>query len=271
LRPHCAAGDRLRLWHPVPSPNACPSTHELSDAELSRVLDVLSNSWAPGTRVTYGAGLLLWHSHCDSKVPRVMEAHRGPASEGLLLDFLSRYAGVYSGSTLKNYFYGIRAWHILHGLPWVMFENRMMAALAAVEHLEPESSKRAAREPFTPADIIKIREQLDLSSPLDAAVYACLTTTFWSASRVGEFTVPNLKAFDPRLHVKRSDVRRSRDNRLGLETTAFHLPTTKASRAGEDTFWARKDGLSDPESALQNHFSVNGPLPKEHLFSYTDP
>ncbi|KAF8950274.1 hypothetical protein BDZ97DRAFT_1688518, partial [Flammula alnicola] len=77
----------------------------------------------------------------DSKVPRVMEEHRGPASESLLLDFLSRYAGVYSGSTLKNYFYGVRAWHILHGLPWVMFDDWMMAALTAVERLEPDSSK----------------------------------------------------------------------------------------------------------------------------------
>lgn len=41
-------------------------------------------------------------------------------------------------------------------------------------------------------------KHLDLSKPLDAAVYACLTTAFYALCRLGELTVKALKSFEPR-------------------------------------------------------------------------
>ncbi|SJL14243.1 uncharacterized protein ARMOST_17699 [Armillaria ostoyae] len=48
----------------------------------------------------------------------------------------------------------------------------------------------------------------DLAVPLDAAVAACLTTTFYSGARLGEFTLTNLGCFDLLVHCKRSDVQK---------------------------------------------------------------
>jgi hypothetical protein len=275
LRPHCHAADRLRLWLPARAhPSLSPSADgfALSLAELQRVLDVLSFSWAPNTLETYGAGLLVFHVFCDQRVPPVPERLRAPASEDLLLAFLSACAASYSGSTLKNYFYGVRAWHTLHGLPWPLDDVRLSAALTAAERLAPPSSRRPKREPVTPAIIIAVRAHLDLSQPLDAAVFACLTTTFWSVARLGEFTVPSISSFDPARHVKRSDILIAESQgRLGLPVTTFNLPWTKCAPLGEAVYWSRQDGPADPAAALNNHLSINNPQPNNALFSWRDP
>ncbi|KAF8815668.1 hypothetical protein BYT27DRAFT_7224837 [Phlegmacium glaucopus] len=209
---------------------------------MDRVIAVINTSWQLTTRETYGAGLLVFHVFCDQR--SIPELHRCPADPLLMLTFISSCAGSYSGKTLANYLYAIRAWHTLHGAPWRMNPAEMKAALDGAAILAPPASKRPKRLPLTVPVIVAIAGKLDLSKPLDAAVYACLTTTFYSAARLGEFTVASLKAFDPNLHVKVSDVRRDEDRH------GFHVTTTST---GEDVYWAAQDGPSDPHAALENH------------------
>ena len=109
--------------------------------------------------------------------------------------------------------------------------------------------------------------QLDLSRPLHAAVYACLTTTFWAAARVGEFTVRRLADFDPVRHVTPANMRIDQD-RQGLQSTVFRLPRTKTALQGEEVSWSRQHGVTDPEAALENHLVVNQPPNDSHLFAY---
>jgi hypothetical protein len=268
LRPHCASRDRLRLWIPAAPPagsvaalSYVPSTPEA----IERILDLLSSAWAPGTKGAYGAGLLVFHVFCDTRTPPVPEHHRGPASDILVLEFISWLAGTLRGTTLRNYAYGVKAWHTVHGLGWVLDDTRITAALAAAERVAPASSKRPQRPPLLVATISAIREHLDISRPLDAAVFACLTTTFWSAARLGEFTVPSLKGFDTSVHIKLSNVS------LGLgpsSVTTFHIPWTKVAKFdGEDVHWAPQ-AVCDPAAALRNHLVVNAPGEAAHLFSY---
>lgn len=98
-------------------------------------------------------------------------------------------------------------------------------------------------------------------------MFACLTTAFYSVARLGELTLLNLAAFDAAVHVKPSDVRSVRD-RNGLEETAFFIPRTKAAASGEDIFWARQNGLSDPETAWLTHLAINSPPRDGPLFAY---
>ncbi|GBE78928.1 hypothetical protein SCP_0201250 [Sparassis crispa] len=176
-----------------------------------------------------------------------------------MLTFVSSCAGSYSGKTLANYFFAVKAWHTLHGQPWEMNHTEMKAVLDGAVILAPPTSKRPKRLPFTIDFIIALRSTMDLSLPLDAAVYACLTTTFFCAAWLGEFTLPTLGAFNTTIHVKRSNIRLGED-RHGLRVTVFHLPRTKCSpQDGEDVYWAQQDGLADPAAALANHFAVNDP------------
>lgn len=223
------------------------------------------HAWARSTQEAYGSGILAYHVYCDSK--SIAEDLRAPASSELVSAFISDLAGYYSGKTITGYIHGVRAWHILHGIKWLLEEDQIDALMKAAKNLTPASSKRKKRQPYTIAFITSLLQKLDLDVPIDAAVGSCLTTAFYSIARAGEFTIPNLSSFDPATHVKRSDIRLEKD-RNGLDTTVFHLPRTKTSHTGEDVFWARQQGPTDPEAALKNHFRVNNPPLQGALFSY---
>ena len=268
LRPHCTARDRLRLWKPtfVRSPEHL--IEEITDNDLDRLISVINSSWQPATCETYGAGLLVFHIFCDLRL--VPEIFRCPADPLLMLTFISSCAGSYSRKTLANYFYAVRAWHTLHGAPWCMNATEMKAALDGAAILAPPSSKRLKRLPLTIDIISSLYSQFNFSKPLDAAVFACLTTTFFSVARLGEFTLPSLKAFLPEHHIKCSDVREDQD-RQRHKVTVFKLPHTKCFVTGEDVFWAVQEGAADPKIALDKHFSVNNPPLDQPLFSWRHP
>jgi hypothetical protein len=66
-------------------------------------------------------------------------------------------------------------------------------------------------------------------------VFACLTTCFYAAAQVGEFTVTQLEGFDP---------------------------------SCEDVLWAKQNGPTDLDEAFQNYLLLNTPPNDGHLFAY---
>jgi hypothetical protein len=99
----------------------------------------MSQAWEEGTRETYGSGLLIFHVYCDNRA--IPEPQRAPVSKVLLSTFISELAGAYSGKTISNYIYGVRAWHVLHGMMWQLNEPETKALLTAASKLTPPSSK----------------------------------------------------------------------------------------------------------------------------------
>lgn len=226
----------------------------------------MSNAWAESTREAYSSGILAYHVFCDKR--NIPESQRAPTSQPLIAAFVASLAGSYSGSTISNYIHGIRAWHVLHGLEWKLNPMEMEALLKGAERLTPPTSKRKKRMPYTPEGIAAIRQQLNLEDPFDAAVFACLTTCFYAAARLGEFLVPRLEAFKPEHHVTTENLRTER-NHSNMEVTVLHVPRTKAAPLeGEDVFWSRQPGPSDPYEAMENHRRVNQPTATDHLFAY---
>jgi len=148
--------------------------------------------------------------------------------------------------------------------------SRDERALDGATILALPKSKKPKCKPLTITTITAIAGRLDLSQPLNSAVYACLTTTFYSAAQLGEFTIPSLKAFDPSQHVKLSDIRRDQDQH-GHQVIVFHLPHTKSSPLGEDVYWSYQHGPSDPQAALHNHLTINYPPNNKALFSWRYP
>ena len=267
LRPHCLARERLRLWRPIQARNTLDARGyptNLSLPDLERIKDVLTHAWAESTRETYGAGLLVWHIFCDMKL--VPEEQRAPASNVLLHSFVATIAGYYSGSTISNFIHGIRAWHILHGVGWSLDKASMDSLLKAASNLAPASSKRKQRQPWTVDFLETILSKLDPNDPLHIAVESCLTTTFYTTARLGEFTLRTLSSFDPQIHVTPSDVFESVD-REGLKTTGFRLPKTKTG-GPEVLSWSAQHGRSDPRASLERHLRVNSPPRDGPLFAY---
>lgn len=236
--------------------------------DLRRIEEVALNSLQPTTQAAYGTGLLAFHVFCDSR--NIAENMRAPVSDLILKSFVSRLAGIYSASAITNYVAAVRAWHIVHGVVWKVESLELDAVIKGAKLMAPPASSRQKREPITVEYIEKVYAHLSKTDPLDVAVFACLTSAFWATARLGEVTVKNLKAFDPKVHVERSDLKDKVDRR-GLEVTTFHVPQTKASRAeGESLYWARQEGISDPEEALKRHLKMNNPPANFHLFGYAD-
>lgn len=270
LRPHCKANQRIEHWKPLNARNALDADGlptNLNQGDLARIRKVLQEAYAQSTKATYGTGLYIFHAFCDKK--SIEEKHRAPVQPAVLASFISNLAGTYGGGTIKNYVYGVRAWHILHGMAWSVNEDELVALLTAGGRLAPKKSRRRERAPWTLSHLKKICHTLDRKNNLDAAVLACLTTAFWGTARLGEVTVPNLEAFDPSVHVKVADVEHDVVDRNNLKETVIFLPWTKTSKEkGENIFWAKQRGPVDPRAALANHLKLNKPPPNAHLFSY---
>lgn len=229
-------------------------------------MQVINHSWNHSTQATYGAGLLVFHVFCDRN--NIPEHGRCPAPTDLILAFVASCAGFYSGRTISNYVTGLKAWHTLHRQPWLTNPDALKRCLEGAIKLAPVSSKQPQRAPFTTDIIILFRQHLRLNEPLDAAIFACMTISFWCIARLGEFTVQNQKDFSPTKHVTRASVSRVQD-RNNFLVLKFALPWTKMSAGeGESVQCARQDGLVDPFFALDNHLEVNPGLPSDHLFAW---
>jgi hypothetical protein len=254
----------MRKWTPAVS--TAPSSSRLDETERERVKDTMLHAWEDDTRVSYGAGLLMWHCFCDAK--GVTEQERAPAAQELLSAFVAHMAAAYSGKTIAGYLSGIRAWHLLHSVPWVLDKKEMDTMLHAADKLTPNASKKKKRQPYTLDFISAIRQQLNLEVPIDAAVFACLVTCFYASGRLGEFTMRTLNSFSPSTHVTTKNLSYDQD-RNGLNMTVLHLPRTKAAAVeGEDVYWASQNGDTDPTAALEQHLRVNQPSEASHLFAY---
>ena len=144
LQPHCPANQRLRLWCPL-IPRAQHTT-QLADEDLECIEAVMAHAWEVDMHATYASGLLSFMVFCDKK--GIPEKDRAPASHVLLLSFVSTLAAAYSGSAISNYLYGIRAWHILHGIPWQIEKMEMDTLLKAAEKVTPPVLKAEKEAPL---------------------------------------------------------------------------------------------------------------------------
>lgn len=237
----------------------------LSEADLERVQQVLGEAWAESTRIVYGSGLLAFHVMCDAR--NVSEEQRAPVSNVLIAAFIASLAGSYSASTIRNYVYGIRAWHLIHGAAWTRNQDELDSLLKGALQLAPKLSARAKRQPCTVQYLQAIRSELNLQNPLDAAAWAVLTVAFFSLARLGELLVTRLDGFTPGEHVSPCHVRQDLD-REGRRVWVVHIPRTKSAPSGEDLCFATQADPVDPVAALQNHLSVNDPAENGPLFAY---
>ena len=181
----------------------------------------MSHAWAQSTQEGYSSGLLSWHIYCDKK--SIPELQCAPASQPHLATFVASLTGSCSSGTIANYLYDVHAWHILHGMEWKLNKLKIDALLKGAERLTPESSKWKKRQPYTTKFMSAIHQQLNLTDPFDAAVFACLTTCFYATACVGELTVPWLGTFNITHHVTPVDLH-TENNQNGTKVTVCYVP-----------------------------------------------
>jgi hypothetical protein len=161
-------------------------------------------SFAPSTLSTYGAGLLAFHVFCDKR--GIEDSQRTPCSTDLITAWISTMAGTYAGASVKNYVAAVRAWFIVHGVEWEIQQDQLDTILRGAEKLQPATVRRKQREPYTLEYISEILSDLDEKDAFDAAIAACLTTSFFCVARLGKLTVTTLKSFNATDHVTPENV-----------------------------------------------------------------
>ncbi|KAI6010289.1 hypothetical protein EDC04DRAFT_2871261 [Pisolithus marmoratus] len=241
LRPHCIAKDRLWLWIPVP-----PSVDSWSSAITIISEDQLDRSWHDSTKAIYGTGLLVFHVFCNNN--NIPDTACCPATADLILAFIASCAGSYAGSMVSNYVAGLKAWHTLHGQPWMVNPDTLKRCIEGAVKLTPLSAKHPQHAPFTPEIISLFRLHLQLNEPLDAAIFACM------------MTFQSTKTFCPSKHIMCTGF-----------SERFDLPWTKMttmSGKGESIQCAKQDGPADPFFALENHLVINPGQLSDHLFTW---
>lgn len=263
LRPPCRSSERLLQWRPIDSPRL-----NLIRADNQNIHALLIQGYAENTRDTYGAGLKLFHAFCNAR--GVSETDRAPASRELVTEFVGSIIGFYAQSTIKNYYYAILAWHRIHLLPISTKDDEIELLFKTAAKVSPPQSKRTKREPLRTETIQKIHAVIDPTIPIDVAVYACLTTSFYAIARLGEFTTKRMDdKFDPAKHISLNGLALESDN-SNNQVHTLHIPSTKASpTTGEKVQWAKQNDTTDPVSALEKHIALNKPGPNEHLFAFT--
>ena len=115
----------------------------------------------------------------------------------------------------------------------------------------PLSVQRLSSPPLTPDEPNgTLHTRLHLShtgnprphQALSAAIFACLTTTFWACARVGKFTVPPRAGFGPLQHTTPADSH-IETGEHGNRVRAFRLPRTKTVPHEVFVFWGFDSGL----------------------------
>jgi hypothetical protein len=174
-------------------------------------------------------------------------------------------------TALANYAAGLKAWHLLHGRPWIVDSKELKAILNGASALAPAMSKTTKCNPFTVDTLAAIHAHINHDDLLDVAIFACITMSFYSIARLGEFMVPSIKAFNSVKHIIHKNISETKDH-SGLTVKKFHIPCTKTSPIeGEDTFWAAQIGPSGPQAVLENHFCINLAERNTHLFAWKHP
>jgi hypothetical protein len=236
-----------------------PLSHELHD----RAREATFLSYAPATWKTYGSGLADFIQFCIQN--HIPEHSRVPLSLELARVWIAARVGVIGESAMKSYVHAVHAWESINGYSNAFDTHDLQRLFRSVAKHAPV--KRRLRAPIRITLLERIHLTLDFTSHFDIAFSACLKTTYWATARLGETTLATQGCFDPRYHLTPNQVveETSPD---GHEVTIFRLPWTKVSANGEDVYWAKQHGDSDPKAALALHLRSNNPPHDGPLFAY---
>ncbi|KAF9037775.1 hypothetical protein BJ165DRAFT_1532414 [Panaeolus papilionaceus] len=277
--PNISSGDWLTAWTTPFSLKCCEEASlgaipkHIVDKSYALVFEALEKN----SRTSYGAGILCFTQFCDS-IP-VDESSHMPASVDLITSFVAHHVGHVSGSTVKTWLSGVRAWHIVNKAPWN--DDKFLSMVCTTANKLGSSKKCPPCTPISLEHLKLLHNHLDISKPHDAAIWACALTTFFGCRRLGETTVSEAP-FNADRHVSRSSKfqihQDGQDDNLSM---SFHIPWTKTTKehGGNIIFTCHLDILC-PVKAFMNHIKVNplmapfagaANLSKHSLFAYCVP
>lgn len=234
----------------------------LSEQTRSQVSQAIQSGWSDSTIRRYSGAIKQFIHFCDTE--RVPEHLRFPADEFVLCAFAASSLHRHAGGTPRSRLSALKAWHTSHNVEW-KGSARLRYVLNGVHNLAPGTSRRPPRPPINSRMLSQLVENLDLSSPIDAAVAACAATAFWGQCRLGELLPLSRSPLHPTPLPTRSALKRSLQN---PHSCLLHLPCTKTHPHGQNIVLVDQRIPINPISLIKNHFRVNRVSDNQHIFSY---
>ena len=235
----------------------------LSKRSKDHVTQAIQSGLADSTLKRYSGTIKQYIRFCDRE--RIPEHLRFPADEFVLCAFAASSLGRHAGSTPRARLSALKAWHIMHNMEW-KGSPRLCYVLSGVHNSAPGSSTRPPRPPINTRMLSQLIDNLNLDSPLDAAVAACATTAFWGQCRLGELLPASLRSPPTTTLPTRDGFKRSIQN---PQSCVLRLPRTKTHKHGQDVVLVDQRAPINPVALLKNHIRVNNIPNDAYLFSYT--
>nr|GAT43484.1 predicted protein [Mycena chlorophos] len=265
FRPFVPAPARLLSWV-TPWGLANIANHQyLPAADLAKARAAIVSSLKESSLSTYAAGPKRFTQYCDRA--GIPEELRMPAEPFLLCCFIADSYGKHGRPSAKNWLNGVAFWHHVNFAPWYGSDTSVKKVLQAVD--KDKKFVRPPRGPILREHMLCLRSNLNLSDPRDAAYWALATAAFFGCRRLGELTIPSVKAFDSRYHASRN-APASFSSYDGRDFISIHLPWSKATQeAGVSLILMSTDDDLCPIWAWNNHTRVNdSPPPDTPIFAY---
>lgn len=179
-------------------------------------------------------------------------------TEPVVCCYAAYLARTVAPTTVRQYLKGARDYYKDIGYDDFASPTKWRALYKTLKGIDrTKQSAGNKKQPITPAMLLKFRQTLDLSRPSHAAIWACVTTAFFTFMRKS-----NVSTQSSSMH---SDGKCLRACDIVLDyadhTIAVTAPGSKTRQFGAaptvHVQGMRNHGL-DPFEALANHFAVNG-------------
>lgn len=202
----------------------------------------------PATKVTI-MRFIIWASH---KVDHKVEPSSLPKE-------------TIKSSTIKNYVYGIKAWHEMHNEPYPDVDKQVELLLRTTKKRERDMKmKKKEKDPVLLPHLKVMMETLSGGGKKEQAAFLVALVAFWGLARLGELISDNPKKSVPR----GCDVERDES---GLKTT-ITLWDAKGARNGEPQWLVlrRQNSKLDPLDHLDKWIKREGIQGATKLFSWKE-
>jgi integrase len=119
-----------------------------------------------------------------------------PASLRTILMYMEWLGRQFSAaSTIRNYLYGVKFWHIINGLSGEQFDGYVVKRMHKGLEKKLKHKKKQAL-PITPEVLLDIKKVLDLELPWDCTKWALYLTAFFLVCRKSNLVPLSVRQFD---------------------------------------------------------------------------
>ena len=182
-----------------------------------------------------------------------------PASEHLLILFVTYLAQKCCHATIRSYLSAVRYLHIVNGFPDPLREKlRLEQLLNGVKRIKPRVAD--PRLPITPFILEKIHRVItkDPHASINITMWAACCLGYFAFLRAGEFTLQSAKDYDPAKHLSPLDIAVDSHSQPTLMRIHLKHSKTDQQRLGVDLYVGCTFNNLCPIAAMLAYLALRG-------------